>query len=69
MKLTNKILALLLALSMIVSTSVFALEFPDVNADDANREAIDVLSSLGIIKGYEDGQFKPDKEVDRKSVV
>ena len=69
MKIANKILAMIMALSMMLSMSVFALEFPDVKADDTNEEAINVLSSLGIIKGYEDGTFLPDKEVTRAELT
>lgn len=69
MKLTKKIIAMILTLSMFVSMSVFALEFPDVANDDANEEAINVLSSLGIIKGYEDGTFMPDKQVTRAELT
>lgn len=69
MKFTKKILTMVLALAMIISMNAFSLEFPDVESDNANKEAIDVLSSLGIIKGYEDGQFKPDKEVTRAELT
>lgn len=34
--------------------------FPDVNNQNENFEAINILSSAGIISGYEDGTFKPD---------
>ncbi len=69
MKNTRKILSLLLCFCIFMSMQVFALEFPDVTEDNKNGEAIDVLSSLGIIKGYDDGQFKPDKEVTRAELT
>ena len=69
MKITKRIIGVLLTLTMVLSSSVFALTFPDVSEKDTNQEAIDVLSSLGIIKGYEDGQFKPDKGVTRAELT
>lgn len=69
MKITKKILSILLCVSLFFSMQVFALNFPDVEKNNNNGEAIDVLSSLGIIKGYEDGQFKPDKEVTRAELT
>jgi len=69
MNFKRKLLAMILALTMLISMTAFALEFPDVTSDNVNEEAINVLSSLGIIKGYEDGQFKPDKEVTRAELT
>ncbi len=69
MKLFKKIAAFTLVIAMLCSMSVFALEFPDVSKDDKNQQAIDVLSSLGIIKGYDDGQFKPEKTVTRAEIT
>lgn len=69
MKLKSKILSLILALSMVLSMSAFALEFPDVTSENKNAEAIDVLSSLGIIRGYDDGTYKPEKEVTRAEMT
>ncbi len=69
MKLFKKLTVFTLVIAMLCSMSVFALEFPDVSTDDKNQEAIDVLSSLGIIKGYDDGQFKPEKTVTRAEIT
>ncbi len=69
MKLFKKLTVFTLVIAMLCSMSVFALEFPDVPADDKNQEAIDVLSSFGIIKGYDDGQFKPEKTVTRAEIT
>lgn len=69
MKLTKRIIVMILCVAIFASMQVFALEFPDVTDENKNAEAIDVLSSLGIIKGYEDGQFKPDKEVTRAELT
>lgn len=69
MKIFKKLTVLTLAIAMLFSMNVFALQFPDVTADGKNQESIDVLSSLGIIKGYDDGQFKPDKTVTRAEIT
>ena len=39
----------------------------DINAD--NVEAVDLLTTLGIIKGYEDGSFDPEGTVDRAEMA
>ena len=39
----------------------------DINAD--NTEAVDLLTTLGIIKGYEDGSFDPEGTVDRAEMA
>ena len=39
----------------------------DINAD--NVEAVDLLTTLGIIKGYEDGSFQPDGTVTRAEMA
>ena len=69
MKNTRKIISLLLCFCIFFSMQAFALQFPDVTEDNKNAEAIDVLSSLGIIKGYDGGDFKPDKEVTRAELT
>lgn len=43
--------------------------FPDVPADYKNYQAIEYLSSKGIIKGYDDGTFAPEKLVNRAEAV
>ncbi len=45
--------------------SVSADEFEDVNAEYQYSDAIDVLSSLGIFSGMEDGKFYPENKVTR----
>lgn len=40
-------------------------EFTDVDEDDKYFEAVAYLADQGIINGYEDGTFKPDKVVNR----
>ena len=62
MKNLKKVLALLLAVVMIMGTVAVASakDYSDVKADNDYYEAIDVLSNLGILDGFENGNFQPD---------
>lgn len=42
-----------------------ALMFSDVTASTSYREAIITLSTIGLLKGYEDGTFKPENTITR----
>lgn len=64
MKNLTKVLAVVLALTMALSMVSFAA-FTDVTADASYAEAVSILSSLDILKGYEDGSFKPDATITR----
>lgn len=65
MKTTAKILSVILVMTMVVSTFAFAATFSDVTSDKNYYEPVSVLSAFGIINGYEDGTFGPDKNVTR----
>lgn len=65
MKKISKILAVLLTLAMLFSTVGYAAQFSDVSSESGYYEPIQILSGLGIINGYEDGTFGPDKDVTR----
>ncbi len=39
--------------------------FPDVSSDSPNRTAISYLYERDVIKGYEDGTFRPQSEINR----
>ncbi len=69
MKNLARVLSLVLVLSMLVSSVAFAGTFTDVEAGSTYAEATSVLSDLGIILGYEDGTFGPDKVITRAEVV
>lgn len=69
MKSISRILAVLVAMSMILSLGVFAAEFPDVPETESAHEAIDVLSDFGIVNGYPDGTYQPDKNVTRAEMT
>lgn len=63
----SKILAVLLTVSMLFGmvTITSAAEFSDVTSENKYYESIKILSGLGIINGYEDGTFGPDRDVTR----
>ncbi|MBE7055179.1 MAG: S-layer homology domain-containing protein [Ruminococcaceae bacterium] len=67
----NRFLSVIIALSLIIScmaTSAFAASaFPDVLSPDHDwaAEQIEEMTDLGIIKGYTDGTFKPDKAINK----
>ena len=50
---------------MLGVSTAFAKTFNDVNKVDPNFVAIDYLSSKDVLKGYADGNFKPDQLVNR----
>ncbi len=67
----NKFLSVIIALSLICScmaVSAFAATaFPDVLSPDHDwaAEQIAEMTDLGIIKGYTDGTFKPDRAISK----
>lgn len=65
MKNLNKVLALLVVFMMMLSTVAFASSFSDVADSSSYSTAIEVGVDLGLIKGYEDGTFKPEGEITR----
>ena len=65
----KKILFLSLVFSVLLLSVCFAADFPDVSKDHWAYETINNMKSKGILKGYEDGTFKPDKEVTREEFV
>ncbi len=54
-----------IALIVGLSTSVSAAEFPDVPITHVNYDAIMRLTDMGVVAGYDDGTFCPDKEITR----
>lgn len=61
----KKVLSLVLAMAMILSSFSFALALPsDVEGTDY-ANAVARLEALDIIVGYEDGTFKPDNSITR----
>lgn len=71
---SKRILSLLLTVAMLASclaTVVFADttkatgKFSDVSSDAVYAKAVETLSLMGVINGYPDGTFGPDKNVTR----
>ena len=59
----SKVLSLVLAVMMLLGMQTFA--FSDVPATASYAEAVQVLSALDILTGYEDGTFKPEGKITR----
>lgn len=60
------LLIFILPISLFFPASSFPnTDFPDVPETHKNYEAITYLKTRGIINGYDDGTFKPDKTVSR----
>lgn len=67
MKNLKKVLALVLAFAC-AFTMFAGAAFKD-QADIKTTEAVDTLVALGVIKGYEDGSFRPDATVTRAEMA
>ena len=67
----KKIFLIIIILIMTLASfiNVYAQNFPDVNKDTNLEEAVGLLSSYGIVQGYPDGTFKPDKQVTRAEMA
>lgn len=65
----KKILSLVLALMMVLSMANVAFAAPEDVTDKNQQKAVDALISLGIVKGYEDGSYKPEKVVTRAELA
>jgi len=59
----SAVIALALSASSLVAVS--AGKFSDVADTASCAEAVDVLTALNIVNGYEDGTFKPEGEITR----
>ena len=69
MKTSVRFLAILFVLVMAMFTVSLAADYSDVNATTAHKEAIDFLSTMGILTGYDDGKFLPDELVEREEMA
>ncbi len=66
MKGIKKIVSAVIAVAMILSAfSITSFAYTDVNASTNEGAAIDVLSQLQLLQGYEDGTFRPDGNITR----
>lgn len=66
-KISLIIIILIIALASFIN--VYAQNFPDINKDTNLEEAVGLLSSYGIVQGYPDGTFKPEKQVTRAEMA
>lgn len=66
----RKVLSFVLVLALVLGSfsMVFGAGYSDMAGEDSS-EAVDVLSSLGVISGYPDGTFKPDRIVTRAEMA
>lgn len=58
-------IAICMTLVIVMFTGAQAAMFTDVSISTPYRDAIITLSTLGLIKGYEDGSFRPDNTITR----
>lgn len=66
----KKVISAVIALALSVSSVAMAApKFTDVADTAANADAINTLAALGVIKGYDDGTFKPDNNITRAEVA
>ena len=65
----KKVLSLVLVMAMILSSMSFAFAgtFEDVTGD--YEKAIETLKGLGIVDGYDDGTYRPEKTVTRAEMA
>ncbi len=59
---------MLLGMMVVGASAKSTSSFPDADKI-SNAEAVDLTSGLGIFKGYEDGQFKPENIVTRAEMA
>jgi hypothetical protein len=67
----KKVLSLVLVIAMVLSSMSFAFastSFEDVAGNDY-EDAINTLVALGVVTGYEDGTYRPEKVVTRAEMA
>ncbi len=64
-KVTAYVLVLTASLIFAGWTNAFASDFPDIEKSHLNYDAVTYLTGLGVIAGYDDGTFKPEREITR----
>ena len=64
------VLTALMAVTFLLGIpKTFAATFNDVPKDHPNYSAIESLKNLGVVKGYSDGSFMPDRAVNRAEAL
>ena len=69
MKNLKKLIALVAVLALTLSTVALGATYTDVAEDSAYSVAVESLSKLGIVTGYEDGTYGPEKAVTRAEMA
>ena len=65
----KKVISAVAALSISASSiAAFAAKFPDVEETASYAQAVQELTALDVISGYDDGTFGPDKLVTRAEI-
>lgn len=65
----KKVIALIAVLALTLSTVALGATYTDVAEDSAYSVAVESLSKLGIVTGYEDGTYGPEKAVTRAEMA
>lgn len=67
MKKLSKVLSVVLTVAMLFTMSfvVSADTYTDVTTSDSYYEAVEALTALGVVKGYETGDFQPEGKITR----
>ena len=66
----KKVISSVAALTMVASSvAAFAVDFPDVESTASYAQAVQELSALDVISGYDDGTVGPDKLVTRAEIT
>lgn len=67
----KKLMATVMSVVMLFTMpiTVGAASFADVSETDKNYEAIEILTALDLIEGYEDGAFKPQETITRAEAI
>ncbi|MBQ9375300.1 MAG: S-layer homology domain-containing protein, partial [Ruminococcus sp.] len=66
----KKVISTVAALALSASAvSAFAVNFPDVPEDASYAQAVQELSALKVISGFDDGTFRPDELVTRAQMA
>ena len=68
MKYHFHILSIMSILTMMNTQTTSAASFPDIRSH-ALGEAVEYLTEKGIIQGYDDGTFKPEKSINRAEAL
>ena len=73
MRKLKKALGVLLAVAMMLSLTVTGFAYSDYDADTAESNdsylAVDILTQLGYVEGYEDGTFRADGDYTREQAA